>query len=106
MPDREAEHGRQDNQKITPYEVLQYLLKEADEYRIKTAPEIVAYLDVDCWINAERHIIARLLRGSRIKVAPSLIPRFRQFFRQFQFFADFVIVLQTASSDNSILYAR
>ncbi|MBR5640639.1 MAG: WYL domain-containing protein [Firmicutes bacterium] len=50
--------GRQPNQKIKPYIVLQYLLKYTDEDNPVTAYEIVEYLK-DCGIYAERRSIYR-----------------------------------------------
>ena len=52
-----ANHGKQPNQKLKPYLVLQYLLKESDENHFVSAPEIVAYLQEDCGIYAERRSI-------------------------------------------------
>lgn len=51
------EHGKKPNQKIKPYVVLQFLLKNTDEDHIVTAPDIVAYLEDDCGIDAERRSI-------------------------------------------------
>ena len=48
--------GRKDNQKMKPYLVYQYLLKESDENNVITAPEICAYLEeelVDALMYAE-----------------------------------------------------
>lgn len=56
---KEAQHGKKPNQKIKPYVVLQYLLKETDEDHLQTASEIVAYLEDDCGIDAERRSIYR-----------------------------------------------
>ena len=55
----QAHHGKQANQKLKPYLVLQYLLKETDENHTQTAMEIVAYLENDCGITAERRSIYR-----------------------------------------------
>ena len=52
-------HGRQPNQKLKPYLVLQYLLRETDENHIQKATEIVAYLEQDRGITAERRSIYR-----------------------------------------------
>ena len=58
MPDwKEPEHGKKPNQKVKPYVVLQYLLKNTDEDHLQTAPEIVAFLEEDCGIDAERRSI-------------------------------------------------
>ena len=53
-----AKHGKQTNQKLKPYLVLQYLLKCSDENNTKTAFDIIAYLE-DCGITAERRSIYR-----------------------------------------------
>ncbi|MCR4621702.1 MAG: WYL domain-containing protein [Clostridiales bacterium] len=57
MPEKEAARGKRENQKIKPYVVLQYLVKETDEDHLKTASEIIAFLEVDCGIEAERRSI-------------------------------------------------
>ena len=54
-----AHHGKQVNQKLKPYLVLQYLLRETDENHIQKATEIVAYLEQDRGITAERRSIYR-----------------------------------------------
>ena len=62
MPEKknpEARHGKQPNQKLKPYLVLQYLLKYSDENHTVSAPEIVAFLQDDCGIYAERRSIYR-----------------------------------------------
>ena len=48
-----AKHGKQTNQKLKPYVVLQYLLKYSDENNTKSAYDIIGYLE-DCGISAER----------------------------------------------------
>ena len=53
------EHGKKPNQKIKPYVVLQYLLKNTDEDHIATAFDIIAFLEDDCGIDAERRSIYR-----------------------------------------------
>ena len=55
---KEAHHGKQPNQKIKPYVVLQYLLKYTDENNVASAMDIVAYLE-ECGIAAERRSIYR-----------------------------------------------
>ena len=52
----EAKHGRQLNQKMKPYVVLQYLMKETDENHLVTAYDIAGYLEA-CGIDAERRSI-------------------------------------------------
>ena len=54
----EAKHGKQVNQKIKPYVVLQYLLKESDENNVKSAYDIIEFLEL-CDISAERRSIYR-----------------------------------------------
>ena len=51
-------HGKQTNQKLKPYVVLQYLLKYSDENNTKSAYDIIGYLE-DCGISAERRSIYR-----------------------------------------------
>ena len=48
-----AKHGKQTNQKLKPYVVLQYLLKYSDENNTKSAYDIIGYLE-NCGISAER----------------------------------------------------
>lgn len=52
-----AGHGKKANQKLKPYVVLQYLLKNTDENHLVTAFDIIAYLEDDCGIEAERRSI-------------------------------------------------
>ena len=54
----ETRHGKQVNQKIKPYIVLQYLLKMTDDEHVQSAVEICAYLN-ECGIGAERRSIYR-----------------------------------------------
>lgn len=54
----EPKHGKQVNQKVKPYVVLQYLLKNSDENNVVTAYDIVDYLQ-DHGISAERRSIYR-----------------------------------------------
>ncbi len=53
-----AKHGKQKNQKLKPYLVLQYLLKYSDENHTKSSHEICGYLE-ECGISAERRSIYR-----------------------------------------------
>lgn len=53
-----AKHGKQVNQKLKPYVVLQYLLKHTDENNTRSANIIAAYLE-DRGISAERRSIYR-----------------------------------------------
>lgn len=51
-----ARQGKQKDQKLKPYLVLQYLLKYSDENNTRTAYDIIGYLET-CGINAERRSI-------------------------------------------------
>ena len=51
--------GRQANQKMKPYLVFQYLMRQSDENHVIHAHDIVAYLENDCGITAERRSIYR-----------------------------------------------
>ena len=55
---RTPERGKKNNQKLKPYVVLQYLLKNTDEQHVATASDIIGYLE-DCGIEAERRSIYR-----------------------------------------------
>ena len=50
-------HGKKPNQRLKPYLVLQYLMRETDENHLRTAADIVSYLMDDCGIYAERRSI-------------------------------------------------
>lgn len=52
-----AEHGKKPNQKVKPYVVLQFLLKNTDEDHVATAFDIIAFLEDECGIDAERRSI-------------------------------------------------
>ena len=52
----EAKHGRKQNQKMKPYVVLQFLMKETDENHLVTTYDIAGYLEA-CGIDAERRSI-------------------------------------------------
>ena len=54
----EAKHGKQANQKIKPYVVLQFLLKYSDENNVCSAFDIISFLQ-ECGISAERRSIYR-----------------------------------------------
>ena len=51
-----ARQGKQKDQKLKPYLVLQYLLKYSDENNTRTAYDIIGYLE-NCGIHAERRSI-------------------------------------------------
>ena len=55
---RIPERGKKNNQKLKPYVVLQFLLKNTDELHVVTASDIIGYLE-DCGIEAERRSIYR-----------------------------------------------
>lgn len=58
MPEKNSSNqGKKPNQKLKPYVVLQYLLKHTDEDHIVTAYDIIAYLEEECGIEAERRSI-------------------------------------------------
>lgn len=56
---KDIHKGRQSNQKMKPYLVFQYLMRQSDENHIVHAHDIVAYLENDCGITAERRSIYR-----------------------------------------------
>ena len=62
-----AKHGKQTNQKLKPYVVLQYLLKYSDENNTKSAYDIIGYLE-DCGISAERRSIYRDIEDIKASV--------------------------------------
>ncbi len=51
-------HGKKPNQKMKPYVVLQYLLRNTDEDHVESATQIVGYLE-ECGIAAERRSVYR-----------------------------------------------
>lgn len=53
----EGGHGKKQNQKLKPYLVLQYLLRQSDENHPVTAYDITSYLQDECGIYAERRSI-------------------------------------------------
>lgn len=55
----EGGHGKKQNQKLKPYLVLQYLLRQSDENHVVSAENIVGYLQETCGIYAERRSIYR-----------------------------------------------
>ena len=52
-------HGKRPKQKMKPYFVLRYLQKNTDENNTKSASEIIAYLECECGIKAERRSVYR-----------------------------------------------
>lgn len=59
MEIKDNRKGRQSNQKMKPYLVFQYLMHQSDENHMVHAHDIVAYLENDCGITAERRSIYR-----------------------------------------------
>jgi len=55
----EGGHGKKQNQKLKPYLVLQYLLRQPDENHTISAERIVGYMMETCGIYAERQSIYR-----------------------------------------------
>ena len=53
-----AKHGKQKEQRLKTYLVLQYLLKYSDANNTKSAYDIIGYLE-GCGISAERRSIYR-----------------------------------------------
>lgn len=56
--------GRKPDQKMKPYLVYQYLLKNTDENHFVTAEQIVGYLQETCGIDAERRSIYKDIEQS------------------------------------------
>lgn len=56
--DYKPHHGRQANQKLKPYLVLQYLMRHTDENNVRCTNDIIAYLE-ECGIAADRRSIYR-----------------------------------------------
>lgn len=54
-----SHHGKQANQKLKPYLVLQFLLKNTDENHVVSGEDIVGYLQEYCGVYAERRSIYR-----------------------------------------------
>ena len=53
----EDQRGKKPNQKLKPYLVLQYLLKNTDANHVATAYDIIAFLQDDCGVDAERRSV-------------------------------------------------
>lgn len=54
-----TKHGKQNHQKMKPYLVMEYLLRNTDKNNVLTGDQIVAYLDTNCGIYAERRSVYR-----------------------------------------------
>ena len=59
MEKEESHHGKQADQKMKPFLVLQFLMKNSDENHTVSASDIVDYLQNECEIYAERRSIYR-----------------------------------------------
>lgn len=57
MEKKEKHHGKQTKQRMKPYIVLQYLLRNTDEEHVATGKDIEGYLQETCGIYAERRSI-------------------------------------------------
>lgn len=57
LPPRKARRGSQPHQKMKPYLVYDYLLRETDENNVRSAFDIAGYLDEEFGINADRRSI-------------------------------------------------
>ena len=53
----EKHNGKQTKQRMKPYIVLQYLLKQSDENNVVSANDIVGFLQETCGIYAERRSV-------------------------------------------------
>ena len=53
----DADRGRKPNQRMKPYLIYQFLLRNSNESKTIIADEIAAYLTEDCGIDAERHSV-------------------------------------------------
>ena len=51
---RQVRYGKQPHQKMKPYLVYDYLLRETDENNVRSAYDIAGYLDEYFGINADR----------------------------------------------------
>ena len=71
--EEKAHHGKQVNQKLKPYLVLQFLMKWTDESHVVSATEIVAYLENDCGIAAERRSASSMVHSSSMTKLALLI---------------------------------
>ena len=56
MSKKMPQHEKKPNHKLKPYLVLQYLMRETDENNIRTAADIIAFLE-ECGLTAERRSI-------------------------------------------------
>ena len=58
MEEMKSNHGKRDNQKLKPYLVQQYLLRNTDADHVLTSYDIIEFLE-SCGIAAERRSIYR-----------------------------------------------
>ena len=56
---KEAHHGKQPNQKMKPFIVMQYLQRNTDENHTCSSTDIIDYLNNECGISADRRSIYR-----------------------------------------------
>ena len=56
---KEAHHGKQPNQKMKPFIVMQYLQRNTDENHTCSPTDIIDYLNNECGISADRRSIYR-----------------------------------------------
>lgn len=56
-------HGKQHNQKMKPYLVYQYLMRETDEDHVLSATAIAEYLKEECKVYAERRSVCEDING-------------------------------------------
>jgi len=57
LSEKTPHHGKQHQQKLKPYVVLQFLLKNTDENNVCSSGDIVDYLRNECEIEAERRSV-------------------------------------------------
>jgi len=57
LSEKTPHHGKQHHQKLKPYVVLQFLLKNTDENNVCSSGDIVDYLRNECEIEAERRSV-------------------------------------------------
>lgn len=57
LAERTCRRGKQAHQKLKPYLVLQYLLRESDPEHPQSAFDIIAFLEYECGVNADRRSI-------------------------------------------------
>lgn len=58
--------GRKYNQKMKPYLILQYLLKHTDKNNVRSATQLIEYLEDKCGISAERRSVCKDIKEINI----------------------------------------